>query len=109
MLQNYVSQMKTFLEWNFNLREVEAMSMILTGLADLNTGITDSALKNKFNEDFVKIVNSYNFSLMYGDYNYLYNYNEKHMNGLIGTKNVHFENKKNEIFYIIRCIFFKLF
>jgi hypothetical protein len=90
MLQNYVSQMKSFLQGNFNLSESEAMSMILIGLGDLNTGITDSQIKNIFYNDYVKIVNYYNFSLVYGDSNYLNILNDKHMKGDIGTKNCQF-------------------
>jgi hypothetical protein len=84
MLENYVHQMKEFLQETFTLTDEEALSMIFAGIGDL---APEPDITNKDNNVFVKLLNDYKLSSVPGDINSYTNINKDFNEGKKGTKN----------------------
>lgn len=84
MLQNYIEEMKAFLQETFTLNDEEALSMIFEGIADL-APIPDGS--NHDENVFVQLLKKYNLSNIPGDLNSFTNVTQDFKNGIRGTKN----------------------
>ncbi|MBP6144456.1 MAG: hypothetical protein KA445_02355 [Sediminibacterium sp.] len=87
MLQNYVQEMKDFLQETFTLNDQEALSMIFSGIGDLNNENNSTSVNAGWENNFKKIISSHGFSLIYGDANYYLNEIDLFKSGIKGTKN----------------------
>jgi hypothetical protein len=87
MLENYVHQMKEFLQETFTLTDEEALSMIFAGIGDLNNESNLVTVSELWDENFRKIVTDNGFSLVYGDPNYYLNQDTLFKSGKKGTNN----------------------
>lgn len=88
MLQNYIQEMKVFLQETFTLNDQEALSMIFEGISDLNNEM------NKFSEpvpeewyiNLKKLIAENGFSLVDGDWNYYLAQSGLFKSGVKGSK-----------------------
>lgn len=87
MLQNYVQEMKGFLQETFTLNGQEALSMIFSGIGDLNNENNSTSVNTDWENNFKKMISSHGFSLIYGDANYYLKEIDLFKSGIKGTKN----------------------
>lgn len=89
MLQNYIEEMKAFLQETFTLNDREALSMIFEGISDLNNEM------NKFGEpvpeewytNLKKLIVENGLSLVLGDNDYYLKEKDLFRYGIKGSKN----------------------
>ncbi len=87
MLENYVHQMKEFLQETFTLTDEEALSMIFAGIGDLNNESNYSPVSEVWDANFRKLVTDNGFSLISNDPNFYLNHDTLFKSGKKGTNN----------------------
>lgn len=89
MLQNYIEEMKAFLQETFTLNDEEALSMIFEGISDLNNEVNKPGepVPEEWYTNLKKLIIENGFSIVDGDQNYYLNQSELFKSGLKGSKN----------------------
>ena len=89
MLQNYIEEMKAFLQETFTLNDQEALSMIFEGISDLNNEVNKPGepVPEEWYTNLKKLIVENGFSIVDGDQNYYLNQSELFKSGLKGSKN----------------------